>query len=187
MSLGRARRIANIGLATRRGKLIRSGKADVPRVPIALTRPRIGAEYTGLFFSVASLSQVERLQVRRVGAQCRGLAVHHYDGSVEILGQWDYDQTSDILEIYTPADGALVCINFHSTGPALASSFDEISVEAGLAEPLETRQCEQTRTFFTHQGIAWWFSRLYDHVEVWHGTYQEIPLSTRIHSRKVLM
>ncbi|KAH9216127.1 hypothetical protein DL95DRAFT_460419 [Leptodontidium sp. 2 PMI_412] len=171
LSLGRARRIANIGLATRRGKMIRPGKANVPRVPVALTRPRIGAEYTGLFFSVASLSQVQNLQVRRVGASCRGLAVYHYNGSVEILGQWDYYETSDIFEIYTRAEGALLCINFYSAGLTLASSFDEISVQAGPAEPLESRQCGQTRTFFVDQGIAWWFSRLYDHVEVWNGTY----------------
>lgn len=202
MSLGQARRIANIRLATRRGKLIRPGKANAPRVPVALTRPRIGAEYTGLFFSVASLSQVQNLQVRRVGASCRGLAVYHYNGSVEILGQWDYDETSDIFEIYTRAEGALLCINFHSAGPTLASSFDEISVQAGPAKALESRQCGQTRTFFVDQvnylisfilhpniskGISWWFSRLYDHVEVWNGTYQDIPLSTQIHSRKVLM
>jgi hypothetical protein len=119
-------------------------------VPVAPTRPRIGAEYTGLFFSVASLSQVQRLQVRRVGAWYRGLAVYHYDGSVEILGQWDYDQTSDILEIYTRDEGVLVSINFRSVGPTLASSFDQIYVETG-PEPRGTGQCGQTRTFFVDQ------------------------------------
>jgi hypothetical protein len=152
--------MANVGLAlaTRQGKSLLSRKIDVPRVPVALTRPRISAEYTGLFFSVASLSQVQKLEVRKVGVWYIRLAVYHYDGSVEILGQWDYDQASDILEIYTQGDGVLVSINFRFVGPTLASSFDQIYVETGL-EPRRTGQCGQTRTFFADQ-VSYCIKRL---------------------------
>jgi hypothetical protein len=65
------------------------------------------------FISVASLNNIAKIHVRRRGDRCMGLWIEHSDGMVEILGQWDPSESSQISEIYRKSQGPLQRLSFH--------------------------------------------------------------------------
>ncbi len=81
------------------------------------------------FRSVASLSRIARVRVRRVGPRCVGICLHHHDGSLDVLGQWDPSDVSSIGDIYNSnAGGDLTAMTFHMSGPGKESFVEDISI-----------------------------------------------------------
>lgn len=77
-----------------------------------MIRPTFYHWGTDAHFTVGSFRNVRKLQTRRTGPRLTGMSISHYDGSVDILGQWDYSRDSSISEIYDESDGNFTSITF---------------------------------------------------------------------------
>lgn len=136
----RRHRITSVGI-TQGIKPKGSFATKLPVVPIARFRPRMsGDEITGLFFSIGSFKCVRRLMVRRVGPRLTGMSIHHDDGTIDVLGQWDCSQSSSISEIYNHATGTLTSVTFRFLRRQSASYVDGIFVGVNHEKPLNTGQ-----------------------------------------------
>ncbi|KAH8817091.1 hypothetical protein F5884DRAFT_243327 [Xylogone sp. PMI_703] len=172
--------IKNIGITenTKAGTI--ATPLHLPSIPMLQhMHPTTGAAG---YLSIGNLYLVKRLEARKVGRRFTGMSIHHEDGSIEILGQWDPSQKSLISEIYNHNHGKLTTLVFRFSGDTNASYVDAIHVCLDT-DPFIKPHVGQKLKFFPasrpdHTPIMWWFTRLYDHIEPWAGTYQKINVST---------
>lgn len=172
--------------------------ADIPSIPITGETPMMdGTIVTGPFVSKATLTHVERLEVRKVGNRCTGLCIYRTDGVPEILGQWDPSQRSLISEIYNTGRGIPTSLSFRFSGSKYSFYVDDIAVGVDGGELHELSHVGHYKTFHVSQldqvcyfpnalhiifsnlfqPIAWWFTALYDEVVFWNGTTEEVTLN----------
>jgi hypothetical protein len=104
-------------------------------------------EVTGLYLSVGTLSLVQSLRVRRVGLRFMGVSISHYDGSIDVLGQWDDCQSLPISEIYNSSDGVLTSITFRFCGESRASYVDGIFVGVNNVDTVQDLDIGTFKTF----------------------------------------
>jgi len=72
--------------------------------------------FHGSCLSAAWLTNVRKLQVRRVRGRCTGLCIHYEDGTLESLGRWDPSDVGAIGDIYHSSDGPLTSLCFCFSG-----------------------------------------------------------------------
>ena len=114
-----------------------------------------GTTATGLFVSIGTFSYVQRLQVRKVGGRCTGMCIHHSNGTIEVLGQWDPSQDSTISDIYTKDNGIIKSVNFHLSGSIASSYVEDITI--GLVDKVLLVD-GNTKVFFMNQ--VWYLRQL---------------------------
>ncbi|RFU29934.1 hypothetical protein B7463_g6401, partial [Scytalidium lignicola] len=196
-----AKFLTNIGITEDSQLEVSARTQHLPRIPVLEQVPPIhGTIITSGYLSIGNLGQVERLMVRKVGPRFTGMSVHHEDGRIAVFGQWDCSQISSISEIYNRRNGVLTSIAFSFFGDVNASYVDNVFVGLDYADPLEMPCFSHQLKVFpvtnlnqvcpyhsavvpvglicSHPTIMWWTTRLYDHIELWIGAYQEINVST---------
>jgi hypothetical protein len=105
------------------GAVIQRKDAVAGPCPEIVSEP--GTRFVGrdwpVFFTMASLFNVEKLQIRRTGLRCTGLCICHKDGLIETLGQWN------------PSESDLISIIYDGSEPldALTFRYDKETVESG--------------------------------------------------------
>jgi hypothetical protein len=148
LSMRPLNKIANIGITQDINPGHSFAKQKLPRIPVAWRRPRMLAnEVTGLYLSVGTLSLVQSLRVRRVGLRFMGVSISHYDGSIDVLGQWDDCQSLPISEIYNSSDGVLTSITFRFCGESRASYVDGIFVGVNNVDTVQDLDIGTFKTF----------------------------------------
>jgi hypothetical protein len=150
---GGMKSIMNIGI-TQDIKLAHSTTTqELPRIPMLWYIPPIRRTIvTDGYLSIGNLSHTQRLRVCRVGPRLTGMLIHHTDGSIDVLGQWNYPQGT-ISEIYNNSDGILTSIAFGFSGEVDASYVDGIFVKIGHTDPFENLNVEQQLRVFRISNI----------------------------------
>ncbi len=122
------KRIMTIGLTWHCGSI----KFSLPKTstfPRLWNFPAIGGPNTGIFVSIASLRDINHIEVCKVGARCTGMLIHHKDESVDVLGQWYTAQGSSEHEvIYNHEQGNIHTICFAVSELAVKSFVTRIWV-----------------------------------------------------------
>lgn len=89
----------------------------VPRPPLAIVPlDNIPDTLHNSHLSIAWLTNVRKLQLRKVRGRCTGLCIQHEDGTAESLGRWDPSDTNAIVDIYHSSDGPLTSLCFYFSG-----------------------------------------------------------------------
>lgn len=141
--------IMNIGITQDIKPAHRSATQELPRIPMLSYIPPIrGTIATSGYLSIGNLSHIQRLRVRRVGPRLTGMLIYHDNGSIDVLGQWDYSQ-STISEIYNNHEGNITSIAFRFFGDADASYIEGISVKVDHADPFQNLHAKQHLRVFT--------------------------------------
>lgn len=104
---------------------------------------------TGGYISIGNLHRIQSLRVRRVGPRFTGMSIYHDDGSVDVLGQWDFSQSSTISEIYSWSNGVLTSIAFSFSGEVDTSYVDRVLVGVNHMDPLENMHSSQELIVFS--------------------------------------
>lgn len=69
------------------------------------------------FLNKARFIDVQLLRLQQIGDRCIGIRIDHYDGTVEVLGQWDPADTETISLLYNSRDGPLSALLFEFSAP----------------------------------------------------------------------
>lgn len=111
---GTSQKINNIGVTQRVGSPIVQGVS--PMIPVLRAQPHNESSITmDCFLTIASFAHIKELRIRRTGHQLSGIAVHHHDGSIDVLGKWSSLPPyffSETEKIYDHKDGTLTTIAF---------------------------------------------------------------------------
>jgi hypothetical protein len=117
---GASQRIDNIGITQRARPLEVQGIYPmVPKLTLELYTDAPGKSFVNCYLTVASFAHVKELRVSRIGPQISGMAIHHHDGSIDVLGKWlrqPLGFPSKIEQIYHYKDGTLTSIAFGFSG-----------------------------------------------------------------------
>ena len=105
--------LQSIGVSVRpaAGPLVGSAPTEKPLVSDERTDDFI-SECPSTYLTRATLANVAKLQVRKVGRRCDGLCIHHGNGLVEVLGKWDPSDGNAIIDIYERSEGPLTTLTF---------------------------------------------------------------------------
>ncbi|XMA10555.1 hypothetical protein WAI453_003346 [Rhynchosporium graminicola] len=133
--------------------------------------PRVGPN-AGLFMSVASLSNLRKVEFCRVGTRCTGLKLHYLQAPTAVLGQWQTAAFSQHVSMShtNGLDTMGIRFKFSKSGDHQVAT--DISFGADT-----TDDCNST---YSHLGetITWWFSRFDDVVRLWDGQFLPVPKGT---------
>jgi hypothetical protein len=114
-----SQRIDNIGITQRARLEVQGIYPMVPKLTLELYTDAPGKSFVNCYLTVASFAHVKELRVSRIGSQISGMAIHHHDGSIDVLGKWgrlSLDFPSKIEQIYHYKDGTLTSIAFGFSG-----------------------------------------------------------------------
>ncbi len=140
--------ITSIGITSLVDEHPSTNRAKIPRILAPRTTPVLqGTISTGLFLSVAKLSNIWRLKLRKVGCRCVGMCIHYSDDTIEVLGQWNPLQPSEI--IYVKDDGVLESLTVYLSGLISCSFVENITINEGQP-PIESAPTRR-QTFFKNQ------------------------------------
>jgi hypothetical protein len=117
---GASRKIDNIGITQH----IHSLKMQevYPMIPTLRSQPYMrGPDTTNSYLTVASFAYIRKLRINKIGPRLIGLAIHHHNGSIDVLGKWrDLPPGSssqfEQCQIYHCKDGTLTSIAFGFSG-----------------------------------------------------------------------
>jgi hypothetical protein len=92
----------------------------LPRIPRAGQEVPLSILHAdeACFVSMASFKDVIKVDVLKRNERCLGLRILHNDEMVEILGQWDPSDNSQISEMYSSSQGLLQSVYFFFHKPA---------------------------------------------------------------------
>lgn len=131
-----------------------------------------------------------------MGARLTGMMISHTDGSVGVLGQWDYSQCSSICEIYNRRNGVLTSLGFHMLGKSPNASYvAKISVGTDQSRSSNHLSFNCEVRLFTIANLnppmlMWWSTRSFDHIELWSpwiGEFEQIDVSNHSYNRMDLI
>ncbi len=140
--------ITNIGITSVVDDSPHLDGENIPKLWVPRNVPALhGTISIGLFFSAAKLSNVWRLDVRKMERRCIGMCLYYSDDTVEVLGQWDPSQSSEA--IYVKDTKVLESLTFHLSGPILSSFVENITINDGPST-LKSRS-NHRQTFLKNQ------------------------------------
>ncbi len=119
------------------------------------------------YLTTATLSGITQLHVRKIGDWCNGLCICHDNGSVETLGRWDPSDNKVVLHIYdSHRDGPLTALTFRY---ATEDIYRSHIVDIAVGDPPEAGQTYVWRAANDRPDIAWWLTKIRDHITPWNG------------------
>lgn len=116
---GVSQRIDNIGITQRARLEVQGIYPTVPMLTLELNTDEPRKRFVNCYLTVASFAHVKELRVSRTGPQISGMAIHHHDGSIDVLGKWgrlSLGFPSKTEQIYHCKDGTLTSIAFGFSG-----------------------------------------------------------------------
>ncbi|KAI9733481.1 MAG: hypothetical protein M1818_007229 [Claussenomyces sp. TS43310] len=146
---GGVKSITNIGITQDTKLGYDCGADDLPKIPMLGCIPPIkGCVITSGYLSIGTLCHTQRLRVRKIWPRFTGTTIQHDDGSIEVLGQWDYPEGLSISEIYSRSNGVLMSTAFRLIGEVDALYVDRIHVAVDNQEPSDDLQINQQLRVF---------------------------------------
>ncbi|CZT42360.1 uncharacterized protein RSE6_02229 [Rhynchosporium secalis] len=122
--------------------------------------PRVGPN-AGLFMSVASVSNLRKVEFCRVGTRCTGLKLHYLQAPTAVLGQWQTTAFSQHVSMShtNGLDTMGIRFKFSKSGDHQVATAISFGADT-------TDDCNSTyfHLGYFHLGetITWWFSRFDD-------------------------